>query len=127
MHLPAAERDAVILNLLRLDPLGRRGNTDLAGISDLRALWQAVEAAQRFRPATPKSLLPLPASKAALEAKAKDPKNRQDMMRVRMQMEQFNYTSRNEVNLTPAKAVSQQKLIQMISQFLGNSTVSMFD
>ena len=65
--MPAAERDAVIFNILRLDPCQRRGSVSFDLVSDLAALWRNIAAANSKRPPQPTSLYPLPASKAEIE------------------------------------------------------------
>jgi tetratricopeptide (TPR) repeat protein len=68
VQLPQADHDAAALNTLRLDPQLRHSSPDLSGVSDLRALWAAVEAALKLQPPpVPKTLYPLPASRAELE------------------------------------------------------------
>ncbi len=121
LHLPAADRDAVVLNLIRLDPLARHDHPNFANVSDLRALWHAVEAAEKFEPATPTALYPLAASKAALEAKSKRPKNAQQRRMVR-------YVDGVEQGrkLTPASAISQQRIMGVIIGMLGGSAMNYY-
>ena len=76
-HLPMEDTDTVALNLLRLDPLGRHGNgNNLGNVKDLRALWNAVEAAAKLLPPPVESLYPLAASKAKLEKEESEKKGR---------------------------------------------------
>ncbi len=67
VSMPAAERDAVVFNILRLDPFQRRGGISLESVTDLARLWDVVAAANARRPAKPASLLVFPATKARLE------------------------------------------------------------
>lgn len=67
IQVPAADRDAAALTLLRLDPRGEHVQPELEGVSDLRALWVAVEAARKQQPAPGAAVYPLPASKEAVE------------------------------------------------------------
>ena len=78
-RLPAAERDNIAFNILRLDPLGRHANADLNTVSDLRRLWVAVETAAKSQIKPPTALLALPASREQIEkqeSEAKNPRNR---------------------------------------------------
>ena len=75
LHLPAATRDAIALNILRLDPLGRHGAPDVSSVSDLRRLWTALDAAAKSHTKLPATLLPLPASRAEIEKMERDAKN----------------------------------------------------
>lgn len=67
MRLPAADADAAVLQQIRLDPLDRHGWSDTNRVTDLKALWVAIEAAGKLRPPPPGALYPLAASKAALD------------------------------------------------------------
>ena len=67
MRLPAADADAAMLQQIRLDPLDRHGWSDTNRVTDLKALWVAIEAAGKLRPPPPGALYPLAASKAALD------------------------------------------------------------
>lgn len=71
MSLPAADREAVVLNLLRLDPLRRHSHPDISKVTDLVKLWNALAAAAKFQAAPLKELYALPASQAFL-AKEKE-------------------------------------------------------
>ena len=75
LHLPAAERDGIALNILRLDPLGRHGAPDVSSVGDLRRLWIALDAAAKSHTKLPATLLPLPASRAEVEKLERDAKN----------------------------------------------------
>ena len=67
MRLPAADASAAVLQQIRLDPLGRHGWSDMNSVTDLKALWAAIEVAGKLRPPPPGTLYPLAASKAALD------------------------------------------------------------
>ncbi|MFN3649302.1 MAG: tetratricopeptide repeat protein [Armatimonadota bacterium] len=68
IYVTPADRNAAALNLLRLDPLRRHVEPDLGTVSDLRALWQAVDAARKELPPTlPETIYPLAASKELIE------------------------------------------------------------
>lgn len=64
-HLPAAMREAIVLNLLRLDPSGESAESCIPGAPNLRTVWQAYTTAMaRQPPPSPASLYPMPASQA---------------------------------------------------------------
>lgn len=69
--LPQDERDAIRLEMFKLDPLGRHARVDLDEVGDLRKLWAAIQAAPRLKVETPKRLLPLVASAARIKEAAK--------------------------------------------------------
>lgn len=71
VKLPAAELDRINLNLVRLDPLQRHGGFNLSSVSDLRALWEAVERNASIRPPRRVAFYPLKASAAKLGKSAK--------------------------------------------------------
>lgn len=66
--IPQAERDAIYLRMLNLDPLCFH-NDFRARITDLKGLWETIAANQQLAWDPPKTLWPLAASKAALEQK----------------------------------------------------------
>jgi tetratricopeptide (TPR) repeat protein len=67
VRIPVQERDNVVFNLLRLDPMQRHVSVPVRQVRDLRGLWKAVEIARTRQPTRPTSLYTLSASKAALE------------------------------------------------------------
>ena len=108
MRLPAADADAAVLNQIRLDPLNRHGGRGTQRVADLKALWQAVEAAGKLRPAPHGDLYPLAASKAALghaEAVPGDGARRSQMMT----------RSRPEF-LTPGEVVAETAVLEAAGQ-----------
>ncbi|HVR35945.1 MAG TPA: tetratricopeptide repeat protein [Methylomirabilota bacterium] len=72
VHFPMAERERVTLELLRLDPLSRRTWPDYSHLTDLRALWAAVEEAATHQPTPPEELLVLTASKADIDRRQEE-------------------------------------------------------
>ena len=66
--IPQAERDAIYLRMLNLDPLCFH-NDFRERITDLKGLWETIAANQHLAWDPPKTLWPLAASKAALEQK----------------------------------------------------------
>lgn len=113
-HLSLADRDQILINMLRLDPLGRHGgHSGFAHATDLRALWTAVESAAKLQPELAKSLYELPASKAENEKH----KNMSDEARVRFAMAQAAEFSVSR--LDPALAVMQNAVIAPAAELLG--------
>lgn len=117
-HLPAADYDAVTFNVIRLDPLGRHGGwPSYSDVTDLRALWNAVEATKKYQPAIVTNLYALPASKAYL-----DQDSRKELQ-ARFQMESEQVSSRHP---TPARAVFENAIIAPAVQLIGGRS-SLFD
>jgi len=69
--VPAAERDAVVFNLIRLDPYQRHVNYSFTTVSDLATLWTRV-AEVKVAPAPPTTLYTLAASKKKLEENSRE-------------------------------------------------------
>lgn len=116
-RLSTADRDRVAFNILRLDPLGRHSSASLETVTNLRQLWEAVEAAAKFRTPAPTRLLVLPASRDAVEKQERDASQQAPMDRYTRY-----YGSRGEGSGTPAEVLSRHQLIQAISGLLsGNS------
>lgn len=116
-RLPAAERDDIAFNILRLDPLGRHTSANLEAVSDLRGLWIAVEAAAKFQVKAPTTLLPLPASREEVE--------RQERV-AKAQPNQFfdsytHYSSRGNTPASPGQALARHQLLTAISGLIGGT------
>jgi tetratricopeptide (TPR) repeat protein len=116
MRLPAAERDAIQLNILRLDPLQRHSYGSATNISDLRLAWAAMETIQRLKAPAPTELYPLPASAKALEiakaelaAKPRDGSNRSW------------YSRGRETPTTAAQLIARQPLLEGIDRIYTQS------
>lgn len=109
-RLSSSERDSIVLNLLRLDPLGRHAPANFSTVSDLRKLWTAVETASKARVSKPASLFPLPASRNAMEAAEKSVKSLLEMM-------PSGYTRFSRFpggSVSPGEAIAQHGLISAI-------------
>jgi tetratricopeptide (TPR) repeat protein len=106
------ERDQIVFNILRLDPLQRHAQTDFDTVTDLAGLWNAVAAAAAHQPATATNLLTLSASKLVIDKKAAD-SSAQDM---RMQTMERMETDRK--NLSPAQAVARTPFVQLAGQII---------
>jgi tetratricopeptide (TPR) repeat protein len=114
-RLPASERDRITLNILRLDPLSRHSSPDLDTVSDLKALWTAVERAQklRLRPAT--QLYPLTASKKAIEEQ--EAKKQPDLS----SSHHWGRLGARSSDRTPASALLSHSVIQAIAELMSGS------
>ncbi len=120
---PAPERDAVVFNLLRLDPLGRHTHPSFEVVSDLAALWSNVAIAAGKRPAKPESLYPLPASKSQVEKLAAQA-SEQDRDR---EMEYRFRSQEMEERITPGKAIGQNGFVRAAQQLLGSQAANAAD
>jgi tetratricopeptide (TPR) repeat protein len=125
MRLSAADRDRVVLNVLRLDPLSRHGHANLNMATDLRALWNALEAARKLQPVAPKALLALPASQRALEAAEQERKkqHRDGYSEMYFGMD----FGRSSGALPPAVALAQHELLRVSSDLLSARRFGMLE
>jgi tetratricopeptide (TPR) repeat protein len=119
----APERDAVVFNLLRLDPLGRHTHASFENVSDLAALWRNVATAAEKRPATPESLYPLPASKAQVEKQAAQASEQDRDMETEYRLRSHEL----EGNITPGKAVGQNGFVRASQELLGNQAANVMN
>src|SRR5258708_661779 len=106
--VPAAERDAVLFNLIRLDPHQRHGGCNFSTVTDLAGLWKQVSQVKLPASTTATNLYPLAASARKLEEKSAGPGS-QDEMQMR---EQLYYLRQERTSTTPAAAVSQNGFIR---------------
>lgn len=65
-------RQEVVLNLARLDPLGRHVHLDVGAVLQLERLWNLIAGHEDLTIERPETLLPLTASAAALAAQRED-------------------------------------------------------
>ncbi len=114
VFLPAAERDAVVFNLLRLDPQNRHSSPSFETVSDLAALWNNVATANAKCPAKPESLYSLSASKAEIEKQS----TQQNQRIEQMQMEEEIYSQESGKTVTPGGAIAQNPYIQAAQTLL---------
>lgn len=118
-YLSATDRNSIALTMLRLDPLRRHGGgIDLEGVTDLRALWSAVDAANRFQPKLADALYPLPASKAQMEKPEAQPRTRYEISEM--------MDDNSNQNLQPAQAVMQNAIISAARELVAGR-FSVFD
>jgi tetratricopeptide (TPR) repeat protein len=99
--IPAAERDAIAFNLIRLDPRGRHGGFNFDGVTDLAGLWEQVTKVRISSSTKEDDLYPLAVSKKKLEQKA----NQNDTADEMQIMNQAYEIREERDRLTPAKAV----------------------
>ena len=119
----APERDAVVFNLLRLDPLGRHTHPSFEVVSDLTALWRNVATAEGKCPAKPESLYPLPASKAQVEKQAAQA-GEQDRD---MEMEYRFRWHRAGRKHHPRQGNRQNGTVRAAQELLGNQAANLMD
>jgi len=119
----AAERDAVVFNLIRLDPSRQHTGYSFETVSDLAALWQNVAAANAKRPVMPESLYPLSASQAEIEKQERQA-GEQGWQR-RMMPER--YSEESSDSMSPGKAIMQNGFIQAAQRLLGNEVARTMD
>lgn len=109
------QRDEIVFNLIRLDPLHRHTNTTFDGITDVRRLWDAVDAASKLQPAPATNIFELTASKIALQNKASADPN----------ASRFMYEQQNQnQNPSPGQAVAQTPFAALAGRLI-LSSVSM--
>ncbi len=108
-RLPEADRDAVTLNLIRLDPLSHHHGRS-ADVTDLRALWEALEKAEQVKPPKVVSLYPLPASKQKMEKQ--DAANKESTY--------FYSVSKPETSLTPGMVIQNHQWISIATSLFGS-------
>ncbi len=119
----APERDAVVFNLLRLDPLGRHTHPSFENVSDLAVLWRNVATATGKCPAKPESLYPLPASKAQVEKQAAQASEQDRDMET-----EYRFRSHElEESITPGKAIGQNGFVRAAQELLGNQAANLMD
>lgn len=109
------ERDEIVFNILRLDPLQRHAHADFQRVSNLNGLWTAVAKAATDQSPIPANLFPLEASRSALEKKTEAP-SEQQMAQVEF-MEQMQMERQN---LSPAQAVGQTSFIHVAGEMILN-------
>jgi len=122
LYLPPAERDAIVFNILRLDPMGHRETPSFELVSDLTTLWNQVAELEKKRPVQPDRLYPLAASAVELEKSAVASPTRD---------EEFMYNNfasgRDSAAITPGKAISQNGYVQTSLNLLGREAAMLDD
>jgi tetratricopeptide (TPR) repeat protein len=115
--LAQKQRDEIILNILRLDPLGRHAHAEYERMGDLAALWDAMATASARQPALTTNLFPLTASKLQIEKKTKadiaeDWRSRLENMR----MSRFTQAASD----SPAAVLSENPYLKMAGTMILN-------
>lgn len=121
--LPIADRDAVALSLLRLDPQGRHVMPKLDQIRDLRGLWNVVAQAAELRALPVKELYPLAASKAALDKQAAAEAQQSGNGGHRRSIVRFSNDRRAAATATPAEMIARQDTVTALVEMMDRSTV----
>ncbi len=119
----ATNRDAVVFNLLRLDPLGRHTCQSFNSVSDLAALWNNVAMANSKQPVAPDNLYPLAASK--LEIEKQEEQNKTGSQQQEMMNEVV--LQQNGQTVTPGAAIAQNAFIQAAQTMLGQDATMAFN
>jgi tetratricopeptide (TPR) repeat protein len=117
--VPPKQRDEIIFNILRLDPLQRHAHPNFERVTDLTGLYDTVAAAVSHQTAPATNLFMLEASKVELEKKAGDSSGQAMRMQMMEQMQ-----SEHE-NLSPARAVADTPFVRLSGQMIlsGNSNL----
>lgn len=111
--MPPTERDELVFNILRLDPLQRHAScSSFSQVSDLAGLWNAVAVAESHQPAYATNLLALPASKIALEKKQSGNTDQSMEMAEMMEMQM------NRQGLTPGGAVGENAFVRLAGELI---------
>ncbi|HSH96447.1 MAG TPA: tetratricopeptide repeat protein, partial [Roseimicrobium sp.] len=120
VHIPVKQRDRIVLEILRLDPLQQHGHVDVENVSDLRALWAASERAAQLMPKPQTKLFELAASAKKLEQAKKTPDS------VRMMQAYGNIEEQMEMNLRGRSMVMilRQSFVQAAVQLIGKNSMS---
>ena len=111
------ERDEMVFNILRLDPLQRHAHANFQRVSNLNGLWTAVAAAASHQTAQATDLLPLAASKRALETKGTESASG----RQTMQFDVMESMQNERNNLSPAATVGQTPFVSVAGELIMNN------
>ncbi len=111
LFLPQAERDALALRMLKIDPGQRHAHVSLGEVYDFKGLWQAVAANQKYNWTPPKSIYPL---KASTEKMGED-KKKADPRRRGFDGYRPDFMEYNRDNLpTPGRAISKNATVRSL-------------
>jgi tetratricopeptide (TPR) repeat protein len=114
VRLSMAQRDELVLNILRLDPISRHSSISVETVSDLRRLWLAVAEGQKLRPVPAKLLYPLTASQVELQRAAKPATDAGEVDADLFTPHQF----RSKAGLTPAAVLRQNTFVQTAGRLM---------
>ena len=115
---PHRERDDIVFNVLRLDPLSRHHSGSFESVTDLAGLWNALAAANTHQLVENTNLFALPASRLALEQNKKSAPDRSFMGEDTEEVYTEIYNSRSGQAQSPARAVAQTPFVQMAGQMI---------
>lgn len=115
-HLPVADRDEIFFNMLRLDPLSRHTLPNFENVGDLRRLWKAVATVAKFDTKTQTALLPMPASREAIEKSERTEKPQRNQPFEGYST--YRYTRGVRAGGPPGRAMSQHLLVVAISYLM---------
>lgn len=121
IYLPPAERDAIVFNMLRLDPMHHRQMPSFELVSDLGTLWKQIAKQEKTRPPKPANLYPLTASAAELDKASQPPGGR------RYEGFGYNRFQDTSADITPGQAISQNGFVRAAISLLGNDVNMMGD
>ena len=116
LFLSQAERDALSLRMLALDPVQRHACVSVSEVYDFKGLWNAVAANQKYAWKAPKTIYPLKASAAKLD---EDRKKAGTHHRGYDYME-YGWQNYRENLLTPGRAVSENETVRQIISLMGS-------
>ena len=119
VHLDRGERDLIVMKILALDPQVRHSRPDFQDVTDLKALWRGVAAAQQQARPLAKQLLPLTASASQrAEARAKLPEPMRLSMDLSMEMSLDVERMEQRRLPEPGMALMQTKLVRTIVEVI---------
>lgn len=117
VFLAPGERDSIVFNILRLDPLQHRQQPSFELVSDLPTLWNQIAEIENKRPVPPATLYPLRASAAELE-------KRNNASGEGIEEYRHQYYDRSSVEvLKPWRAVSQNGFVRAAFSLFANESV----
>ena len=107
--LPQAQRDAIALKGLEMDPLGRHFSGSLNEVQDLKALWSVLSRNQRYNVESPRSLFAMTASRNAIDEERKHGGRVSEHRR-------FDYD-----RMKPGQTICSQQVASRIIQLINNA------
>lgn len=118
--VPPQQRDKIVLNILRLDPLQHHSSPGFNEVTDIGRLWDAVNAASKLQPQPPANLFELTASKFALENRI----NALDPRMATFETMQSQSEQDNQI-LSPGQAIAQNPFISLAGQLILNGNLNL--
>ncbi len=109
--MPGSEKDAIAVNLIRLDPAQRHSSVSFESASDIPKLWTALSNARQSLPKKPATVYPLAASAERLQKKPESARMRS----------RYEYMEERE-QVAPSRVLLQNVFIQAAAQILDHST-----